>query len=69
MSGPKDGSGERPRCPVHGHGRRLSQANMREIRYGAAVANSRARREGKVPKPGKIILFSCRCNCFVVKVD
>lgn len=69
MSGPADDSGERWRCPIHGHGRRLSQANLREIRWATAVANSRARRAGKVPKPGKITMFSCACNCFVVRVD
>ncbi len=69
MSGPKDSSGERPRCPVHGRARRLSQANMREIRWVTSVVNSRARREGKIPKDPKITMFSCRCNCFVVRVD
>ncbi|MEO1267923.1 MAG: hypothetical protein AAFX99_07475 [Myxococcota bacterium] len=41
---------------------------MREIRRGIAVANSRARREGVVPEPPNIILFSCRCNCFHIDV-
>lgn len=69
MSGPKDYSGERERCPIHGGGRRLSQAELREIRREIDIANSRARREGKEPKPAKITMFSCRCNCFHVNVE
>ena len=69
MSGKRDASGERERCPVHGHGHRLSQAEMREMRRAIDVANSRARRQGKTPLPPKIGRFSCRCNCFYVKVE
>ncbi|MEZ4454224.1 MAG: hypothetical protein R3B09_32520 [Nannocystaceae bacterium] len=69
MSGPKDSHGERPRCPVHGGGRRLSQAEMREIRRWIDVANSQARRKGVRPKLPKITMFSCRCNCFHVNVE
>lgn len=69
MSGPKDAYGERPRCPVHGGGRRLSQAEMREIRRHIDIANSRARRKGDAPLKPKVVMFSCRCNCFSVRVD
>lgn len=69
MSGKKDWSGERDRCPIHGRARRLSQANMNEIRHAVAVANARAKREGKTPKDPIIHMFSCRCNCFAVHVD
>ncbi len=68
MSGKKDTHGERERCPVHGHGRRLSQENLAEIRREIDIANSRARREGKTPQPAKIVMFSCACNCFYVNV-
>lgn len=56
---------ERPRT---GAGRRLSQANMREIRYATAIENSKAQRDGIKPKGSKIIMFSCRCNCFHINV-
>ena len=69
MSGKKYPNGERQRCPIHGGGRRLSQANLREIRRAIDIANSRARREGKTPKEAQIIMFSCQCNCFHIKVD
>jgi len=68
VSGKKDSAGERERCPVHGHGRRLSQEEMREIRRAIDIENSRARREGRVPELPKITMFSCRCNCFYVNV-
>jgi hypothetical protein len=48
--------------------RRLSQENMREIRHCIDIENSRARREGKKPQGSKIIMFSCRCNCFHIDV-
>ena len=69
MSGAKDSSGERDRCPLHGNGRRLSQENLAEIRRSIDVANSRARRQGKKPKDPKIVMFSCACNCFHVDVE
>jgi len=47
----------------------LTQQNLAEIRWGIAVENSRARREGKVPKDPQVTMFSCQCNCFHVKVD
>jgi len=68
MSGHRDAWGERRRCPIHGHGRRLSQEDMREIRRWTDIANSRARRAGKKPEPPQIVMFSCRCNCFHVRV-
>jgi hypothetical protein len=68
MSGPKDAYGERPRSR-RGHGRRLSQDNIAEIRYAVDIANSRARREGIKPKLSRIVLFSCACNCFSIHVD
>jgi hypothetical protein len=47
----------------------IPQEHMAEIRYGVAIANSRARREGKIPQPANIHMFSCRCNCFHADVD
>ena len=61
--------GERERCPVHGNNRRLSRQEIAEIRRGVDIANSQARREGKVPQGAQITRFSCTCNCFSVKVD
>lgn len=52
-----------------GSRRFLSQRDLGEIRWGIAVANSKARRAGKIPKKPQIHLWSCRCNCFNVKVD
>jgi hypothetical protein len=69
MSGKKDSSGERERCPVHGHGRRLSRDNIAEIRRTTDVVNSQTRRKGKTPKKPRIVMFSCSCNCFAVVVD
>lgn len=69
MSGAKDSSGERDRCPIHGGGRRLSQENLREIRRSIDVQNSRARRKGVKPQGPKISMFSCACNCFHVNVE
>lgn len=69
MSGKKDSSGERERCPVHGRGRRLSRDNISEIRRTIDIANSQARRKGKTPQKPKIVMFSCACNCFAVIVD
>ncbi|KIG16182.1 hypothetical protein DB30_04900 [Enhygromyxa salina] len=69
MSGRKDKHGERERCPVHGHGRRLSQENIREIRRWTDIENSRARRRGVEAKDPKITMFSCSCNCFNVDVE
>jgi hypothetical protein len=60
---------ERPRCPVHGHGRRLSRSDIGEIRRAIDIENSKARRAGKTPKGPKISVFSCTCNCFSVRVD
>ncbi|BCV46336.1 MULTISPECIES: hypothetical protein [Shewanella] len=61
--------GERERCPVHGHTRRLSRKEISEIKHAVEVANSQAKRSGKKPKEPQIGLFSCKCNCFYVKVD
>lgn len=61
--------GERERCPIHGNNRRLSRKEIAEIRRGVDVANSQAKREGKVPKGAKIARFSCTCNCFSVDVE
>ena len=61
--------GERERCPIDGKNRRLSRQEIAEIRHGVDVANSQAKREGKVPKGAKITRFSCNCNCFLVQVD
>jgi hypothetical protein len=47
----------------------IPQGDMAEIRYGVAIANSQARREGKTPKPANITNFSCRCNCFHADVN
>lgn len=47
----------------------LTQRDLGEIRWAIGVANSRARRAGKVPKPPKIVVCGCRCNCFHVIVD
>ena len=73
MSGKKDRYGERERSwgPTTSpcHDRRLSQREMREFRRGIDVANSIAKREGRIPKKPVIIKFSCRCNCFHIKVD
>lgn len=60
--------GERERCPVHGHNRRLSRKEISEIKHAVEVANSRAKRAGKTPKGAKITRFSCTCNCFDVDV-
>lgn len=69
MSGVKDSGGERTRCPIHGHNRRLSRREINEIRRGVEIANSRAKRAGKKPKPPRITRFSCACNCFSVDVE
>lgn len=69
MSGDLIGGGERKRCPVHGHNFRLSQKDISEIKHAVEVANSQAKRTGKTPKGAKITRFSCRCNCFDVKVE
>lgn len=69
MSGTKDRYGERERCPIHGHGRRLSQENLREIRRAIDIQNSRARRRGVTPQGAKITMFSCSCNCFHADVE
>lgn len=70
MSGEKiTADGERERCPVHGHGRRLSLSNIGEIRRAIDIANSQARRKGLKPKDPKIVMFSCTCNCFSVDVE
>ncbi|EDM76772.1 hypothetical protein PPSIR1_18762 [Plesiocystis pacifica SIR-1] len=69
MSGKKDYSGERERCPVHGRGRRLSRENIGEIRRWTDIQNSRARRKGLEPKEPKVTMFSCSCNCFHVDVE
>ena len=69
MSGKKDGYGERQRCIIHGHGRRLSQAELREIRFAIDVARARVKRAGKKPLDPRITMFSCRCNCFYVDVE
>ncbi|MBO2592200.1 hypothetical protein [Shewanella algae] len=61
--------GERERCPVHGHTRRLSRKEISEIKHAVEVANSQAKRNGNKPKEPQIGLFSCKCNCFYVKVD
>ncbi|WP_412495268.1 hypothetical protein [Shewanella algae] len=61
--------GERERCPVHGHTRRLSRKEISEIKHAVEVANSKAKRSGKKRKEPQIGLFSCKCNCFYVKVD
>lgn len=61
--------GERERCPVHGHTRRLSGKDISEIKHAVEVANSQAKRKGKTPRKPQIGLFSCKCNCFYVKVD
>ncbi|MFT4977978.1 MAG: hypothetical protein ACI8S6_003886 [Myxococcota bacterium] len=42
MPGSKDAWDERRRYPIHGHGRRLSQDNLREIRRAIDIANSQA---------------------------
>ena len=49
-------------------GRRLSQHDLGEIRHVTAIENSRARRAGKTPLGPQIVMFSCKCNCFVVDV-
>jgi hypothetical protein len=59
----------RPIRKTEVHNRFIPQEHMAEIRYGVAIANSRARREGKTPKPAKIGMFSCRCNCFYADVN
>jgi hypothetical protein len=69
MSGKKDNSGERERCPIHGKGRRLSRENISEIQRNIDIVNSQTRRKGKIPKKPKIVMFSCSCNCFSVRVD
>lgn len=69
MSGKKDSSGERERCPIHGKGRRLSLENIAEIKRTIDVVNSQTRRKGLIPKKPKIAMFSCSCNCFSVRVD
>lgn len=70
MSGERIASdGERERCPLHGHSRRLSRKEISEIKHEVEVANSKAKRKGKVPLEPKIVLFSCKCNCFSVRVD
>ena len=61
--------GERVRCPIHGNGRRLSLAEIGEIRRAVDIANSKARRHGLKPKGAKIHRFSCTCNCFSVDVQ
>lgn len=70
MSGEKIAKdGERERCPVHGHNRRLSPKDISEIKHGIEIANSKARRKGKAPKGAKITRFSCTCNCFSIDVE
>lgn len=69
MSGKKYPGGERKRCPVHGKGRRLSLANIAEIKRTIDIVNSQTRRKGLIPKKPKITMFSCSCNCFAVIVD
>jgi len=65
--GPKDYRG-RPIRNRDPYNRFIPQGHLGEIRWETAVANSRARREGKTPKPANIIMFSCRCNCFHINV-
>lgn len=69
MSGKKDSSGERKRCPIHGKGRRLSLKNISEIKRVTDIVNSQTRRKGLIPKKPQIVMFSCSCNCFAVIVD
>lgn len=70
MSGERiSGDGERERCPVHGHTRRLSSKEINEIKHAVEVAKSQAKRKGVTPKDPQIGLFSCKCNCFYVKVE
>ncbi|MBN2693029.1 hypothetical protein JXR93_00075 [bacterium] len=68
MSGKKDRYGERERCSIYGHTRRLSRSEIAEIVHAIDVANSQSKREGIKPKKPQIILFSCKCNCFYVNV-
>ncbi len=68
MSGEKYSNGERIRCLVHGHSRRLSLSDIGEIRRAIDIANSQARRKGLRPKGAKITMFSCICNCFHIDV-
>lgn len=69
MSGEADSSGERMRCRVHGHKRRMSLSEIGEIRRAIDIANSRARRKGLKPQDPKISRFSCSCHCFSVNVE
>lgn len=70
MSGERMTSdGERERCPIHGHTRRLSRKEISEINHAVEVANSQAKRKGIKPKGAQIGLFSCKCNCFYVQVE
>lgn len=57
------------RTPKNSWRRFLTQADLREIRWGISVANRVARQKGQVPLDPQIVLFTCRCNCFHVKVD
>lgn len=56
-------------APKNSSRRFLTQADLREIRWGIAVANRVARQEGHIPLEPQITTFSCHCNCFHVKVD
>jgi hypothetical protein len=68
MSGRRMEGGERERCPVHGKSRRLSRADLSEIRRAIDIENSKAKRKGVEPKPAQVTMFACRCNCFSVSV-
>lgn len=63
-----DESGERERCPIHGHSRRLSLSEIGEIRRAIDIENSRAKRDGIKPKDPQVEVFACKCNCFSVNV-
>lgn len=59
----------RPFRDNHPFNRFVPQEQMAEIRYGVSIANSQARRAGKIPQPANIHMFSCRCNCFHADVN
>ncbi|AXQ20731.1 hypothetical protein BEN71_00870 [Acinetobacter wuhouensis] len=60
-------AGERERSAT-GNNKRLSRAELNEIKRAIEIENSKAKRRGKIPKPAQVVRFHCGCNCFSIHV-